>query len=225
MEVSIEYFRGLSQEEIAESVSMLFQQEEEITITELGVTYGEYIESIEALQEDIATYFAQQPNNTIQEENPTHTSGSTSSFISIHHFAGMTPENIEDVLKELWGTDDEITINELGATYPNTPESIETLKQDILFYFSVKEENNQNRENYKPIGKTLITLLFWFSVIGIIASIICMFSFSVTWGLAGAIQCLIYALFFNYLSDLGDIANNHTERITALEIRINHKDK
>jgi len=43
----------------------LFQEDDEITIIELDATYGSYMESIEALKEDIASYLGPKNRNKI----------------------------------------------------------------------------------------------------------------------------------------------------------------
>lgn len=225
MKISIELFKGISQEEIEEKIISLFQEDDEITIVELDTTYGYYMESIEALKDDIASYYNGSYSTQYQEDTITEAKCKRGE-VSIGYFEGVAPEKINGMLEDIWDPSGQITIIELGATYKNNPESIAKLKEDIRFYNSVTTE--EEKESPKAVGSTAVLILLRISIIGIIAGIL-----AIIWGVAdddkwlielgvmNTISCIIYACLFNYILDLGTISQIQEKRISDLEKKIN----
>jgi hypothetical protein len=218
MKISIEFFRGASAENIDEKIIQLFQEHDEITIIELNATYGGYLESVEALKDDIASYFAEN-----QIEDSEVSCPPLYGTISITYFAKVDIQNIEEHLKELWDSQNQITIFELGLTYTNTPESIEQLKKDIELYFSVKEDKSSKR--YKIVGTGLITVLFYLQLLGIVIGILLCLGQNWLTGLWMMIGSFLNALVYSYLIDLGTISKIHEDKIIKMEARLSTLEK
>ena len=210
METSIDIFKGLSPQEIEGKIIDMFQEHEEITIVELKATYGCYMESIEACKEDVASYFVQTAEGSTIAEDP------ESGYVSIACFEGVAPDKFNKTLEKIWGDKNTLTIIELGETYTNNPISNEKLKNDVLFYFSVKEDSKKE-DTPKLIGAGAIRFLLYLSVLGLICCIIAIFYGFVELGILGAFECLLSVFLFNYILDLGEIAENQEKRIKRLE--------
>lgn len=210
--ISIELFRGASPETIDAMVMELFKNHEEITIIELECTYGSYLESINALKEDIALYLATNKIEPIVSplQQISH------SRLSIAYFMDVPAEKLNDKINELWNHTNEITIIELDATYTNTPGSVALMKKDIAFYASVKEQSVVKPKAIK-LRQGIINFLLGFSVIGIVVSIIMMIGGLLDIGSLCLVQFIIYTAFFNHIINLGDIVKNQEERIAQLE--------
>lgn len=226
MKVSIEVFRGIPQDDLEEKIIGLFQEDDEITIIELDATYGSYMESIEALKEDIASYLGSNNRNKIplrvnrgDETKPGH--------VSISFFEGILAEKIEECLERIWDDENQITIDELGVTYQNTPESIAKLKEEISFYNSVTTEEDE-KDTPKAVGSTAVLILFRISIVGIIAGILLIIwgvadddKWLIELGVTDTISFIIYSYLFNYILDLGMISQMQEKRISDLEKKIN----
>ena len=226
MKISIELFKGISQEEIEEKIISLFQEDDEITIVELDTTYGYYMESIEALKDDIASYF-NGSYSTQYIDDIRAKARDERGEVSICYFEGVAPEKINGMLEDIWDPSGQITIIELGATYKNNPESIAKLKEDIRFYNSARSEEEE-KETPKAVGSTAVLILLRISIIGIIAGILAIIwgvkeddKWLIELGVMDTISCIIYACLFNYILDLGMISQMQEKRISALEKKIN----
>ena len=218
MKISIEIFRGASPETIDATVMNLFQDYEEITIIELDATYGCYIESIEALKEDIITYLKQNKRIPGMPASPQQMAKGK---ISIDYFANIPEDKLEDEIKKALSIANELIVIELDTTYKNTPESIELLKNDITFYFSVEEKYVIKSPKLQIEGRGVIKFLFILSLIFFVLSLFVIALGHHLLGISGVIQCGIYAGFFYHILSLGNVISEQEKRITQLESQIN----